>query len=202
MVLSTPTRPLDRHATAPTGPRRGCTSHPAQTLAPATRLKSKTRGSPPPTERRPGLQPPSYSHGSVPAVGTESGRLRLIYRSGPGGGSTHSSKANGTGKAQEEMAPGTSRRPWRAVGPQRPQTWAPLSPRGSSGPKYGAGLARGWYLGPERGCGYCCARSEAIGLNSKRLASHPQQAPPPTEVDTGSRRVPPSRPCRGRKAGA
>lgn len=116
MVLSTPTRPLDRHATAPTSPIRGCTSHSAQTLTPATRLKSKTRGSPPPTERWPGLQPPSYSHGSVPAVGTESGRLLLIYRSGPGGGSTHSSKANGTGKAQEEMAPGTSRRPWRAVG--------------------------------------------------------------------------------------
>lgn len=111
--------PLHRHATASTSPTGAVpltllrlSLHP-----PIHTVKIQdSREPPPPTERWPGLQPPSYSHGSVPDVGTESGRLRLISRSGPGGGSTRSSKANGTGKAQEEMVPGTSRRPWRAMG--------------------------------------------------------------------------------------
>lgn len=69
--------------------------------------------------------------------------------------------------------------------PQRPQTWAPRSPRGSSGPKYGAGLARGWYEpvpGARKG-----VQILLCPLGSYRTELQKASQPPPTGTTTTHR---------------
>lgn len=99
-------------------------------------------------------------------------------REGPGGNGTWNQQAPLEGSGEGQLCPA-----WPSLAqPQRPQTWAPLSPRGSSGPKYGAGLARGWYeLVPEAGKG---VQILLCPLGSYRTELRKASQPPPTGATT------------------